>query len=89
MLTTGVPIVGALTGLGWWLSGQFRKVERSSEAQFQALLSRIDTAKDSLEEKLNHHEIRDNERFEAINLSILKIEMREHSNGKIVGPYQV
>lgn len=75
------PAIIAIMGLGWWLSGRFRKSEERAD-------SRIDKLADDTRLQLNEHENRDQfrheenlRRFEKISVGLVKLGLTNGTHG--------
>jgi len=84
-----VTTTGSLFGLGWWLSGQFRRTEKHVE-------EKLSEARDAIDDQIKYHERLDDERFSEIkdrlsaqDLAIMRIEFREQRMGTAVGPHEI
>ena len=73
-------VIGALVGLGWWLSDQFRKqsseLNKSIYGIRDKLVEKMGEVEDKLEIQIRAHEKLDDERFNALNLTLIKNELR-------------
>ncbi len=79
---TTCTIAGVLVGLGWWMSGQFKLVRDEIGDKLQRVEKSLDT-------RIDAHEKLDNERFNKMDLELLKITLREQNSGKIIGPNEI
>lgn len=87
---------GSLMGLGWWMSGQFRKQEAGRERLKDQLGKHLDEVRNSIDDQIRYHERLDDQRFSEIKdkftgleVAIMKIEMRQERDGTIIGPHQI
>lgn len=77
-------IGGGLLGLGWFMSKQFHNVGH-------VLGEKLDLVEKALETRMTAHEKLDDERFKALELKQLTLELRQplSDNGLPKSPYQV
>lgn len=75
---------GGLLTLGWFMSKQFHNVG-------YVLGEKLDLVEKALEARMTAHEKLDDERFNALNIAQLKLELRREpsDNGLPKSPYQV
>ena len=62
-------VVTGLVGLGYWLSNQFR-------TQNDKIIEKLDEVEDKLYSQIRAHEKLDDERFNNLNLQLIKNELR-------------
>lgn len=75
-------IGSGLIYLGWWLSKQFAIAA-------SALHMKLDLVEKHLDDKIDAHEKLDVERFNNVQLTLLRMELQAEKSGRIVGPYEV
>jgi hypothetical protein len=94
-----VATAGSSAGLGWWLSGQFRKQDISRDSIKEELTNRISEARDAIDDQIRSHERLDDERFgmlrqmindkvAAQDLAIMRLELAQQNQGRI-GPHEI
>ena len=73
VIAGGSAFGGALVGVGslaWWLASRFNNV-----------YTHISEIKEKISDKLDAHESLDVERFNSLQLSIMRIELKEQKSG--------
>lgn len=75
-----VLVVSTLLGLGWWLGKQFHHQNMLMYKIRDGIETKLDHVEDSLREQIRAHEKLDDERFNNVNLQLLRLTMLNPNN---------